>query len=304
MLCKIGKLRDSHINDVLALWNINSDESYPRTTMIPIRPGIFGPPDKHMENVTVQGAFKKGRLIAAIKWGRREVDAPTGDLGNLLAGDGVIFWLCFDDEAGAEELLVRAWPHLGKRIYAFPEFSDMAKFTVFGTGMLSVGRQRIINFFERHGFSIPASKEWGPQERICFHLPIQERSNIPSLPLAFHVQFQQEGLSTKLLLYAEDGSLIGQSSMGPARVDGKEIPNAVSLGWLGVEGPYRGLGLGRTLLLMQVHHARRDGMTDMYLTTHAGMPARKLYEKVGFREVDRVRSYVLEPYLRARSETR
>jgi len=305
MSYEIGKLSDSHIKEVLALWNIDIDKVYPYTAMRPIGPGdVFGPPGKHMENATVQGAFKNGRLIAAMKWGRRAADAPIGDLGNLFPGDGVISWLFFDDEAGAEELLVRARPYLGKRIYAFPEFGDMAKFTIFGTGMLSLGRQRIIDFFERHGFSIPASEEWGPQERICFHLPVPERSNIPSLPPAFHVQFQQEGLSMELLLHTEDGSLIGRSSMGPAWVDGGEIPNAAVLHWLGVEGPYRGQGLGKTLLLMQIHHARQHGMTDMYLTTHAERPAWKLYQRVGFREVDRVRSYALEPYLTANSETR
>ena len=78
-------------------------------------------------------------------------------------------------------------------------------------------------------------------------------------------------------------------------MDGGEIPNAAFLHWLGVEGPYRGQGLGKTLLLMQIHHARQLGMTDIYLTTHAERPAWKLYQRVGFREVDRVRSYALEP---------
>lgn len=300
----IKTLHDSHIKEILALWNIDIGAWHPRATMAPIGPGIFGPPDKHMERVTVKGAFANGRLVAAIKYGRSAADAPSADLGNLLPGDGVISWLFFDEEAGADELLAHARPYLGKRIYAFPESGDLARYTVFGTGMLSLGRKRIVNFFERHGFNIPASEAWGPQERICFHLAIPDRSNIPPLPPTFHAHFQQEGLKTKLLLNAEDGSPIGKSYMGPARVDGRDIPNAVVLGWLGVEGPYRGQGLGQTILLMQIRHARRHGMTDMYLTTHVGRPAWKLYRKVGFREVDRLRSYVLAPDSKANAEIR
>ena len=46
--------------------------------------------------------------------------------------------------------------------------------------------------------------------------------------------------------------------------------------------------------LNQIEHARQQGITDLYLTTHAGRPAWKLYQRIGFTEVDRFRSYALE----------
>ena len=47
-------------------------------------------------------------------------------------------------------------------------------------------------------------------------------------------------------------------------------------------------------MLNQIEHARQQGITDLYLTTHAGRPAWKLYQRIGFTEVDRFRSYAME----------
>lgn len=83
--------------------------------------------------------------------------------------------------------------------------------------------------------------------------------------------------------------------MGPARMAGQVVPNAAFLNWLGVEIPYRGRGLANTILLNQIDLARQHGAVYLYLTTHSGRPAWKLYQKMGFQEVGRLRSYVMEP---------
>ncbi len=295
MQYEVRQLDESHRDALRGLWSADARAVYPHASTEVILPEDFlAASDPQAENVVVQGAFARGRLVAAIKWGRRKLTAPVCDLGNLYPGDGVIFWLGFDDEGGAEELLMQAEPGLGKRIYAFPEQGDMAGCTVFSTGMLSLGKPRLTAFLERHGFMVPAAAEWGPQERICFHLAVPERGDLPVLPPGFRVECQQDALAVTLLLHLESGLLIGRSYMRPARVAGKDVPEATIVGWLGVDAPYRGQGLGRALLDMQVHHARRQGMNHLYLTTHAGRPAWKLYQRAGFMEVDRRRSYVCE----------
>jgi hypothetical protein len=297
MAYEIENLNESHTEAILALWNIDCDQVYPHMPIEKPDPsGVFGPLGKPVGKATVQGAFLRGRLVAAMKWERRATDAPVGELGNLLPGDGLISWLFFDDEAGAEELFAQARPILGKRIYAFPEANGLGNYTVFGTGMVSVGRKRITGFLERREFTIPVGKEWGPQERIGYRLAIGEACSIPPLPTGYQTHFQQEGPWTTLVLRTEDGAVVGTARTSPTRLAGQEVPNAVCLNWLGVEESLRGQGLGTILLQMQIERARQNGKTEMYLTTHSGKPAWKVYEKAGFKEIDRLRSYVLDQH--------
>lgn len=281
----------SHVKDLESLWNIDVERN---TLNEPLGDDLFDPPDEQVENAVLYGAFSNTRLVAAMKWGRRRPDAPVADLGNLLPGDGVIFWLFFTDEAGAEALLAQAISSQVKRLYAFPECGDLARHTLFETGMLSLRRKRLVTFLENHGFGVPTGDAWGPQERIGFHLSLPARDDIPPLPPGFHVEFKQTGASLHLLLHSESGALIGESDMGPARMNRVAIPRSFFLHWLGVDGAYRDRGFGRILLLTLLEHARQQGATDLYLTTHAGRPAWKLYQRIGFKEVDRLRSYALE----------
>ena len=292
---EIATLNETHFPSIHGLWTSDTGGDVRGTRPESLTPDVvFGDPPAHLESPVVRGAFRGRRLLAAIKWGRHAADAPAADSGNLLPGDGVISWLFFDEETAAEALFEEARSVLGSRIYAFPEGGDLGRVTVYGTGMLPLRREHITAFIDRRGFRVPSSETWGPQERICFHLPVPERIGIPALPPGFHARFLQEDLPNELLLSAEDGAPAGKSTMRPARANGNDVARAAFLGWLGVDAPYRDRGMGTLLLSMQIRQARRLGIDDLYLTTHAGRPAWRLYQRIGFREVDRVRSYLRE----------
>jgi ribosomal-protein-alanine N-acetyltransferase len=58
----------------------------------------------------------------------------------------------------------------------------------------------------------------------------------------------------------------------------------------------RGHGLGAWLLARLLDWARAEGMARVHLDVRAGNgPARRLYERAGFREVGRRRAYYLDP---------
>ena len=291
MTYSLKPLGRAHVKDVEALWRVDVEDEGATSP-----PGIalLDPPDEHYEDAAITGAFAAGRLVAAMKWGRRRADAPGADFDNLHPGDGVVFWLFFTDPAGADALLARARTSGAARIYAFPEGGDLARLTLFETGMLSLRRKRAVNYFERSGFVVPAGDAWGPQERIGFRLAIPDRVDVPTLPPGFRIEVHTTERACRLLLLTESGERIGEANMGPARMNGLDVPRSFFLHWLGVDGAYRDRGFGRMLLLNQIEHARRLGATDLYLTTHSGRPAWKLYQRIGFTEVDRFRSDGLE----------
>ena len=291
MTYSLDPLGRAHVSDVEALWRVDVEDDH---VISPPSAALLDSPDEHYEDAAITGAFAAGRLVAAMKWGRRRADAPSADFDNLHPGDDVIFWLFFTDPAGAEALLARARTSGAVRIYAFPEGGDLARHTLFETGMLSLRRKRVADFFERSGFTVPAGDAWGPQERIGFRLAIPDRVEVSPPPPGFRIEVHTTERACRLLLLTESGERIGEANMGPARMNGLDVPRSYFLHWLGVAAAYRDRGFGRMILLNQIEHARRLGATDLYLTTHSGRPAWKLYQRIGFTEVDRFRSYVLE----------
>ena len=243
-----------------------------------------------------EGIFRDGRLLAAARWGR----VPTGegrDYGNIRGGDGLIPWLLFDDADAAGSLLGRIADDMPGRLYAFPEGGELRTFLPFGTGMLPVSAEAATSFFQNHGFVLPEGEAWGVQERIFMHLRIPERWEVPDPAEGLRVETSGEGLKRSFKLHLADNTgerVVGESSLAPAVVRGREMPGTVFVCWLGVDETVRGKGLGRFLLAAAIETVRQAGATDILLTTHAGRPAWRLYERMGFVEVDRARSYALE----------
>ena len=231
MAYTLEPLNISHVKSIEALWLVDAEKQTPQASL---GEDILNPFTEHFENTVTYGAFTNGHLVAAMKWGQRRRDAPIAELGNLHPGDGVIFWLFFTDEAGAEALLAQSRSTQTNRLYAFPECGDMARYTIFETGMLSLHRRRLVSFLEDYGFTIPAGADWGPQERIGFHRSLLDRVDIPPLPPGFHIELKQNDASCHLSLYTDLGERIGESTMGPARTKGAQVPHSflyIGLAW-------------------------------------------------------------------------
>ena len=90
-----------------------------------------------------------------------------------------------------------------------------------------------------------------------------------------------------LLLALVDGSPAGCVAVRPARLVTHETACEMKRLWVGAGA--RGLGLGRRLAAAAIDWARTAGYAAMYLdTVPAAMPeANRLYERLGFRRVER-----------------
>ena len=100
------------------------------------------------------------------------------------------------------------------------------------------------------------------------------------------VEVETGGASHLLLETA--GRIIGEGRMEPR--------NRV-MGVLGIKiiGEYRGRGLGTALMEILAGEARAMGLQRIYLTLFANnAPARRLYEKMGYREVGRIAEWFSE----------
>ncbi len=62
---------------------------------------------------------------------------------------------------------------------------------------------------------------------------------------------------------------------------------------LAVRKDCRNRGIGEALLLSSLETARDRGHAEMFISTHSRNPARRLYEKVGFRVIETVPSLIL-----------
>lgn len=87
----------------------------------------------------------------------------------------------------------------------------------------------------------------------------------------------------------EDGAVAGYV-IAQYAADQGEILN------LGVASPYRGRGLGRSLVERALAELAAQGVTSVFLEVRdSNQAARRLYERLGFREVGRRVSYYEQP---------
>ena len=110
-------------------------------------------------------------------------------------------------------------------------------------------------------------------------------------------------------IYAEDWGRSGDIGV-VAVVDGRDagacwmrvLPEGVGLGSVDATTPqlgialgaeYRGAGIGKRLMLAALEQAWLAGHSQVSLTVHPGNPARHMYARCGFREVELRRSYHL-----------
>ncbi len=116
-------------------------------------------------------------------------------------------------------------------------------------------------------------------EKICFSDPWSENSVASELdnPLSLWLVAVQDG---KVLGYVGSQSVLGEADMMNLAVD----PAA------------RRLGLGRAIVEALVAALRDNGVHCLTLEVRASnLPARKLYESLGFLQVGRRPNYYLEP---------
>jgi len=294
----IEPVTDDQLVQLTGLLNVDIDRVYPfRPVDDIVTRHLLADSCKPLRDVAVLGAFRDNHLCAAAKVGEMPPDADPMDCANVLPGDDVIVWMVFDDDGAADELLRRLMTRLGQRIYAFPDFSGLKWLSAFHTGMLPLGRRRLTSFFESYGFKVPEGETWGPQDRVCYRLALTDAFEVPPLPVNFCWERSGKGLSYAMKLMHGNGSepkVAGECSMSPAVERGIVRDNAVFISWLGVNSEFRSNGLGGTLLKAMLNVALENGAVEAYLTTHAGRPAWRLYERIGFEKVCRARSYVLE----------
>lgn len=102
-----------------------------------------------------------------------------------------------------------------------------------------------------------------------------------------HLSLYYNCNSSKRIYYValdEAGQVIG--GVGIAEFDG--IENCAELQKLYLDDSVKGKGYGKELLLIAEDWARSAGYQNLYLETHTNLSvALKLYEKLGFRQVEK-----------------
>jgi RimJ/RimL family protein N-acetyltransferase len=308
MPIKIRSLTPGDTAAVERLLNMNATDAYPHELVTGLQfDELLATDSEWMADCAVVGAFRQDELLAAAKIGRNPADGEPRDLGNMLPGDGVIEWLLLSDEDAADELLDFAAPTLGTRWYAFPESGELGRFAPFHTGMLPIQRKPITAFFEKRGWEQPVSETWGRQERIAYRFDITGPIDVAPLPPGLQVQHDarmriktwiqsrmrsRNRTSFKTRIQTSDGTRVGKCSFSSVTLRGETLDDAIYAGWMEVDEEWRGQGVGRTLLFMQMSRAQQMGMNRIYCTTHVDSPAWQLYERMGYREVMRLKSWV------------
>lgn len=101
--------------------------------------------------------------------------------------------------------------------------------------------------------------------------------------------------SGRITVAEEDGRAVGFVLWGPAFESAWFDPGIdrwAELHELHVHPDYHNRGIGARLVRMAVRQARRAGFPVMYvITDDSNAPARRVYEKVGFREHNRIVRY-------------
>lgn len=118
-----------------------------------------------------------------------------------------------------------------------------------------------------------------------FHLDIPGTAYFD--PELEHLSSYYNCNSSKRIYYValdEAGQVIG--GVGIAEFDG--IENCAELQKLYLDDSVKGKGYGKELLLIAEDWARSAGYQNLYLETHTNLSvALKLYEKLGFRQVEK-----------------
>ena len=287
-------LNDADLNELMRLFNTSFADANPYVPLNTLKSeDLLDPAHGDLVNPQIKGVFQDGSLRAAMKWGRAP-EEETRDFGNLHGGSGVISWLVMEDEEAADTLYQHALPELGDTIYVFPEGGELGTLFPYHTGMLPVTAEHLVKFFEDRGFVIPEGETWGVQERICMQYDVPVRPEVPESPAGLELVVKAEGLSIRLNLVEERDNqkqIVAEAYLAPATIQGSVLEDVAYVSWLGVNESLRGRGIGGFLMQHLIADAAQAGARQLILTTHAGRPAWKLYERLGFFEVSRARSY-------------
>jgi GNAT superfamily N-acetyltransferase len=126
----------------------------------------------------------------------------------------------------------------------------------------------------------------------AFQRIVNTRDGFPHDPPLMRADFDDYWIahSSVVCIARFDGHLIGGYYVKPNFVGrAAHIANA---GYF-VLAPYRGTGVGRSLVEHSLHEARRLGFDAMqYNLVFESNPARQMYEQMGFQEIGRVPSAV------------
>lgn len=207
-----------------------------------------------------------GSLSGAVSWARRRTD-----------GTAVLLWLHAREHPGTvAALLDHALAGQRGRWEAF----EFATALTLGVEALPVAHRPVTAVaLEERGFT--GRDLWRYMHRPLTDLP-------PRPDLALQVR---PGRLDGWELATPDGA--GQVEFtGP-------VGGTAMIGWLGVEDAARGRGLGAGLLAAGLWHLAEHGASDAVLCVDDDQPgsdrdrqaANRLYDRIGFRQIDRLHSY-------------
>ncbi len=108
---------------------------------------------------------------------------------------------------------------------------------------------------------------------------------------AWPAQILLEELRSPWSLYL--GAFSGEQLVGYGGIKGEREGDLMSMA---VQADWRGMGIGKTILLQLVDHAKRRGMKSLFLEVRASnRVARDLYLEFGFTELRTVPAYYRHP---------
>ncbi|MGC4942921.1 GNAT family N-acetyltransferase [Kribbella sp. DT2] len=194
---------------------------------------------------------------------------------------GVILWLhCQEDLAVATALVAHAVDRLGRRAVAAFDFASA----------LSLGLEALPVRHRPATCEALVAAGFVGEDLWCYmHLPLP----VPGLVAAAEVEVRSGEEPGRLeLVLLRDGDVLAEATIG------EPIGGIGVLWWIAVGESVRGQGLGTGLLGAPLQELAERGAGEVILYVDDDAPgerdraaARRLYERVGFREVDRLWSF-------------
>lgn len=232
------------------------------------------------------GVKEGQRLVAWARVGRGGPDACTEPWSTVEPGDGVIRFAVGESAIGLEAAVRQCLAELDcwgvQRVWACED--DLGPpFYNGGFGQLSHAMPLTIHALARAGFRV----YWAELHMTC---PSISRERPPDAEIEFSVD-RRKLPSGEWSLDAVDssGNAAGQC-VWASMAHKSRHPDARRYGyvwWLGVEERFRGLGVGRRLLVVAMNEMVDSGHTAARLSTRCdNYRAQSLYFALGYRGVD------------------
>ncbi len=287
----IREYRESDLESLLECWKrLGSDIPY----FFPVSPRVWETCLLHdasdgepmFEDLHTVLATDRGRVVGFVQYGQPHFAWDERGQRCLNPQIGVVRQLYFwkgHDEAG-EALLAEADARLARFSQTHAFYHALGMSCTAHHGKLHHSQCHVHRLLRRQGFLVE-------HENVYCVLDLEPPPSVGDSSVCIRTTAETKGERFEIRLGAEP--------MGSARVryvdelTDRFTPDTAYLSWVGVDEPFRGRGIGAEFLRLLVKFLLGKGYRTLHTdTSRENRIARRLYQKLGFREVGYTRSYV------------